>query len=99
MKAVGFVLLACAVAFAPLAQAQRAGVIDDPTGSVDVRAEKNADAAVIATVKTGEPFTFESENDADWRKVTLASGKSGWMRLGSIRLHITEKDMPSREKD
>ena len=99
MNAACFVLLACAVAFAPLAQAQRAGVIDDPTGSVDVRAEKNADAAVIATVKTGEPFTFESENDADWCKVTLASGKSGWMHLSSIRLHFTEKDMPSREKD
>ena len=64
-----------------------------------MRAEKNADAAVIATVKTGEPFTFESENDADWCKVTLASGKSGWMQLNSIRLHFTEKDLPTREKD
>jgi uncharacterized protein YgiM (DUF1202 family) len=77
MKAVGLVLLACVLVFALLAQAQRAGVIDDPHGFVDVRAEKNAGAAVIATVKTGEPFTFESENDADWCKVTLASGKSG----------------------
>ena len=85
--------------FAPLAQAQRAGVINDPAGSVDVRAEKNADAAVIATVKTGEPFTFECENGADWCKVTLASGKSGWMQFSSIRLHFTEKDLPSREKD
>jgi hypothetical protein len=99
MSAACFVLLACAVAFAPLAQAQRAGVIDDPTGSVDVRAEKNADAAVIATVKTGAPFTFECENGADWCKVTLASGKSGWMQFSSIRLHFTEKDLPSREKD
>jgi hypothetical protein len=99
MKAVGLVLLACAFAFAPLAQAQRAGVIDDPDGSVDVRAEKNADAAVVATVKIGEPFSFESENGADWCKVTLASGKSGWMHLSNIRLHFTEKNLPSREKD
>ena len=70
-----------------------------PTGSVDVRAEKSADAAVIATVKTGEPFTFECENDADWCKVTLPSGKSGWMQLSSIRLHFTDKDLPTREED
>jgi hypothetical protein len=99
MKTVGLVLLACVPVFAPLAQAQRAGVIDDPAGSVDVRAEKSADAAVIATVKTGEPFIFESVNDADWCKVKLASGKSGWMPLNSIRLHFTEKDLPRREKD
>src|SRR6266542_6972450 len=99
MKAVCFVLLACVFAFAPLAQAQRAGVINDPDGFVNVRAEKSADAAVIATVKTGEPFTFESENDADWYKVTLTSGKSGWMHLSCIRLHFTEKDLPTREKD
>jgi hypothetical protein len=99
MKAVGLVLIACALVFAPLVQAQRTGVIDDPDGFVNVRAEKNADAAVIATVKTGEPFTFESGNDADWCKVTLASGKSGWMHISRIRLHFTEKDLPSREKD
>jgi hypothetical protein len=99
MKAVGLVLLTCVLVFAPLAQAQRVGVIDDPAGSVNVRAEKSADAAVIATVKTGEPFTFVSENDSDWCKVTLASGKSGWMQLNSIRLHFTEKDLPRREKD
>jgi len=99
MKAVSFVLFACVLAFAPLARAQRAGVINDPDGFVNVRAEKSADAAVIATVKTGEPFTFECENDADWCKVTLKSGKSGWMHLSRIRLHFTEKDLPTTEKD
>jgi uncharacterized protein YgiM (DUF1202 family) len=99
MKAVCLVLFACALTLAPLAQAQRAGVITDPTGSVDVRADKSADAAVIATVKAGESFTFEREDDADWCKVTLASGKSGWMQCSSIRLHFTEKDLPTREED
>ena len=99
MRAVSFVLFACVLAFAPLARAQRAGVINDPDGFVNVRAEKSADAAVIATVKTGEPFTFECENDADWCKVTLKSGKSGWMHLSRIRLHFTEKDLPTTEKD
>jgi Bacterial SH3 domain len=99
MKAACFLLLACVLPFAPLARAQRAGVINDPDGFVNVRAGKSADAAVIATVKTGEPFTFECENDAEWCKVALASGKSGWMHLSRIRLHFTEKDLPSREED
>jgi uncharacterized protein YgiM (DUF1202 family) len=99
MKAACFLLFACVFAFAPLAQAQRTGVINDPDSFVNVRAEKSADAAVIATAKTGEPFTFECENDADWCKIALASGKSGWMHLSRIRLHFTEKDLPSREED
>jgi uncharacterized protein YgiM (DUF1202 family) len=90
MKAACFLVLVSVFAFAPLAQAQQAGVIDDPDGFVNVRAGKSADAAVIATVKTDEPFTFECENDAEWCKVTLASGKSGWMHLSRIRLHYTE---------
>src|SRR6266550_6244468 len=98
MKAACFLLLTCVFAFAPVAQAQRAGVINDPDGFVNVRAEKSADAAVIATVKAGEPFTFECENDAEWCKVTLTSGKSGWMHLSRIRLHFTEKDLPTSEK-
>jgi Bacterial SH3 domain len=81
------------------AQAQRAGVIDDPDGYVNVRVEKNAESPVIATVKTGEPFTFEREGDDDWCKVTLASGKTGWMHLSRIRLYFTEKDLPTREED
>jgi hypothetical protein len=92
-------VFACVLVFAPLAHAERTGVIDDPTGSVDVRSEKNANAAVIATLKTGEPFTFECENDADWCKVTLPSGKSGWMQLSRIRRHFSEKDLPTREED
>src|SRR4030095_15664224 len=99
MKAIRLVLLACLLVFAPLAEAQRAGVINDPDALFKVRGEKSGDAAVIATVKTGEPFTFECENDADWCKVTLTSGKSGWMHLSRIRLHFTEKDLPTHEKD
>jgi hypothetical protein len=92
-------VIGCAFVFAQIAVAERRGVIADPSGSVDVRAEKSADAAVIETVKTGEPFAFECENDADWCKVTLPSGKSGWMHLSRIRLHFTEKDLPTREED
>ncbi len=98
MKAACLVLLACVATFALPAQGQRDGVINDPNGFVNVRAEKSADATVIATVKTGELFTFEAEDD-DWCKVTLKSGRSGWMQLSRIRLHFTGKDLPSDEKD
>jgi hypothetical protein len=99
MKAWRFVLLGFVLTVTPLTQAQQAGVIDDPDGYVNVRAGKNAESPVIATVKTGEPFTFEREGDDEWCKVTLASGKSGWMHVSRIRLHFTEKDLPSREED
>jgi hypothetical protein len=99
MKPVFRVLFACVFVFEPLAQAQRTGVISDSGGCVDVRAEKSADAGVIATVKTGEAFTFERGGDDEWCKVTLASGKSGWMQFSSIRLHFTEKDLPTDKKD
>jgi hypothetical protein len=99
MKAWRFVLLGFVLTVTPLTQAQQAGVIDDPDGYVNVRAGKNAESPVIATVKTGEPFTFEREGDDEWCKVTLASGKSGWMHLSRIRLHFTEKDLPTREED
>jgi Bacterial SH3 domain len=81
------------------AQAQRAGVISDSDGLVSLYAGKSTEAAVVATVKTGEPFSFEWEDDSDWYKVTLASGKSGWMQLSRIRLYFTEKDLPSDEED
>jgi hypothetical protein len=92
-------VLAFTLGFAQLALAERRGVIDDPEGSVNVRADKSAGAPVIATVETGEPFTFESEEDLEWSKVTLASGKSGWMPLNRIRLYFSEADLPTLEED
>jgi len=99
MKIVGVFLLVCLFVFAPLTEAQRTGVISDPSGSLDLRAGKSADAAAIATLKSGEKFTFEGEADDDWCKVTLPSGKVGWIPLSAIRLHFTEKDLPSLKKD
>lgn len=49
-------------------------MIDDPDGYVNVRAEKSAEAAIIATVKPNEPFTFECEEKGEWCRVTLTSG-------------------------
>ena len=89
-------LFACyAIAFAQPASAESRGVVSDP---VDLRSEQSSDAAVTATVKAGEPFTYECEKEGGWCKITLASGQSGWMERSRIRLYFTEKDLPVREK-
>lgn len=97
MRILRFVLFA--VSLVRLAQAGDRGVIDDPDGYVNVRADKSAEAAVIATVKPNEPFTFTCEAKSEWCSVTLASRKSGWMHLSRIRLFFTEKDLPERENE
>ena len=94
MNARNLLLLALTFAAAVGVAAENRGVINDPDGFVNVRAAKSLDAAVIAKVKTGEPFDFECEEEAEWCKVTLRSGKTGWMHRSRIRLHFTEKDLP-----
>jgi hypothetical protein len=59
-----------------------------------LRAEQNTSAPVVANVKQAEPFTYECEASAEWCKVTLRSGESGWLERGAIRYHFTEKDLP-----
>jgi hypothetical protein len=98
IKTARFLLFALPFPFASLVEAETSGVIDDPDGFVNVRASENAEAAVIATVKTGEPFEFECQEEAEWCKVTLRSGKTGWMHCSRILLHFTEGDLPAREK-
>ncbi len=78
-----------------LAEGAQRGVIDDPDGYVNVRLGQSVDSEVIAKVKPGEMFTFESEGDADWCKVALASGQSGWMHASRIRLYFTEENLPA----
>lgn len=107
---------ACSIVFgfglsvASFAASEYRGVIDGPDACANVRAEKRSDALVVAKVKTGEPFTFESKrpvppDDVDdslpwerkgdeWCNVTLASKKVGWMQCNCIRLLFTKKDWP-----
>jgi hypothetical protein len=99
IKTTLFALFALPFPFASLVEAETSGVIDDPDGFVNVRASESLDAAVIATVKTAEPFEFDCEKEAEWCKVTLRSGKTGWMQRSRIRFHFTEKDLPVREKN
>ncbi len=83
---------------AQLAVGEQRGVVDDPAGSVELRAGKSADAEVVATIKAGEPFSFVREKDDDeWCKVTLASGKTGWLPVSAIRLYFDAKDLPAKD--
>lgn len=81
---------------AHFASAQDRGVIDDPSGSVDVQADNRPDAAIIAKVKTGERVSFECKEGDRWCKVTLASGKSGWVQSNCIKHYFTMKDLPGK---
>src|SRR6476661_6492085 len=85
------------MAFAEFAKAETRGVIDDPKGC-DLRAEQRSDAAIVAKVKGGEPFTFHCEKNGEWCKVTLATGETGWIEESRIRFYYTEKDLPVQEK-
>ena len=53
---------------------------------------------IAAKVKSGEPFEFES-GDGDWWKVTLSSGKSGWMHYSRIQYHFTLDEIPEKDEE
>lgn len=87
--------LGLAVALTPSAFALP-GVINDPDGFTYVRVGDNQDSAIVAQVKAGEVFDFEEGDVAhpsEWRKVTLASGKKGYMHYSRIRFHATMADL------
>ncbi len=71
----GFIYaLALWLLIASFALAKESGVIDDPSGYVNVLADKQPDAAIIANVKTGERVSFECDEGDKWCKVKLRSG-------------------------
>lgn len=81
------------------AAAQDHGVINDPDGFTNLRAKQDANAAIVTKVKNGEVFEFESSEGSEWWKVTLSSGKSGWMHRSRIRLHYTLAEMPEKDEE
>ena len=81
------------------AAAGQQGVISDPDGFTNVRAEQGADAAVVAKVKVGEIFEFDGSEGSEWWKVTLASGKSGWMHFSHIRFYFTLDEIPKKDEE
>jgi hypothetical protein len=94
-------ILALAMALTPSAFAIR-GVIDDPDGFTYVREGQSQDSAIIAKVKAGEVFDFEEDDLthlSEWSKVTLASGKKGYMHGDRIRIHATMADLADRKPE
>jgi hypothetical protein len=87
-------LASCVVLGTPT-RAQETGVTSE--ADIGLRAEQNPSAPVVATVKKDEPFTYECEPEAEWCKVTLRSGASGWLERAAIRYHFTEKDLPEKD--
>ncbi len=76
-------------------RAEERGVINDPDGFTNVRAGAATDSAIVAKVKAGEVFTFEHRGAefAEWVKVTLGSGKTGWMHASRVRFHAVPADI------
>jgi hypothetical protein len=75
---------------ATASHAQEQGVINDPDGYTNVRSKPDTSAPVVAKVNTGEVFTYETNGIPQypkWLKVTLPSGKSGWMHASRIVIH------------
>lgn len=93
------VMLGLTLAFASPLTAQERAVINDPDGFTNVRKEQGADSEVVARVKAGEVFEYESSEGSPWWKVTLASGKSGWMHSSRIRLYFTLDEMPEKDEE
>lgn len=94
MKTFQVLVLTClwAVGGAGAAAAQR-GQIHDSDGHSNLRAGQSADAAVIAKVPAGEVFDFEPGEGSEWWRVTLASGKEGWMHYSRIMMHAEMADL------
>jgi hypothetical protein len=95
LRIIHVVSLGLLLALGLSAHAQDAGVTSEP--DLGLRAEQNTNAPVVATVKRSEPFTYECERGAEWCKVTLRSGESGWLERAAIRDHYTEKDLPEKD--
>jgi len=98
-----FVLLVLwlGLALTQSASARTRGVIDDPDGFTNVRAQPGESAAVIARVKAGEIFEYgkRSEPGSEWFSVTLSSGKMGWMHSSRIRMFVAPEDLIVAEND
>jgi len=83
---------------ASTASGQYRGIINDPDGFTNVRAGQSMDSAIVAKALTGEVFEFDGGEGSEWWKVTLASGKTGWMNQSRIRLYVTPADLPKKQE-
>ncbi len=89
-------LLSLGIALPILHSADR-GVVSAPAGSLELRSEPRDPSPPVATLKEGEVFEFESADDPDWRRVTLASGQTGFLPAERIRLFFTLDEIPEKD--
>jgi hypothetical protein len=97
MKPLVLLLLSLGTALPNLHSADR-GVVGGPAGALELRSEPRKEAKPVATVKEGEVFEFEGIEDIDWCRVTLASGKSGFLPAERIRLFFTLEEIPEKDE-
>jgi len=97
MKPLLLFLLSLGAALSNLLSADR-GVVSGPAGALELRSEPRDLAPPVATVNEGEVFEFEGVENADWRRVTLASGQSGFLPVERIRLFFTLEEIPEKDE-
>ena len=96
MRTLSTVCLALGLWFSAAAIAFERGVIHDPDGYVNLRKTPSTAASIVTKVKDGEPFDIEQE-DEEWAKVKVRSGKTGWMHRSRIKYLFTSDDLSKRE--
>jgi len=96
MRALLLALLCLSTAGATRLHAER-GIIIGPAGALELRSEPQDQATPVATVKEGEVFEFEGIEDSDWRRVTLATGQTGFLPVERIRLFFTLDEIPEKD--
>lgn len=96
MKTVLLALLCLSTACATRLHAER-GIISGPVGTLELRSGPENGSKAVATVKQGEVFEFERVDDADWCRLTLASGQSGFLPAERIRLFFTLDEIPEQD--
>lgn len=87
------------LAMLPAATAEDRGVIVNAEGFTGLRSTPKADAAVVAKVRSGESFAFETGEDPEWSRVTLASGEAGWVLTSLLRFHYTLDEIPPADEE
>lgn len=73
-------------------------MVGGPAGALELRSEPADQATTVATVKEGEVFEFEGIEDSDWSRVTLSTGKSGFLPTDRIRLFFTLDEIPEKDE-
>ena len=64
-----------------------------PDAFTNVRTAASTESAVVAKAKNGEVLDFADDGSDAWSRVTLRSGKKGYMHSSRIPLHRRVADL------